>query len=88
MPSLFLLYFLNFLSYRYYNILVAQKVGDNLSPRTGRPKSDNPKGIELKARIDAETDRRIQEYCKKQNKTRTKVVRKGIDLVLANVCCR
>lgn len=83
MPSLFLLYFLNFLSYRYYNILVAQKVGDNLSPRTGRPKSDNPKGIELKARIDAETDRRIQEYCKKHNKTRTEVVREGIELVLA-----
>lgn len=85
MPSLFLLYFLNFLSYRYYNILVAQKVGDNLSLRTGRPRSED---IELKARFDAETDRRIQEYCKKQNKTRTKVVRKGVDLVLANVCCR
>lgn len=85
MPSLFLLYFLNFLSYRYYNILVAQKVGDNLSLRTGRPRSED---IELKAHFDAETDRRIQEYCKKQNKTRTKVVRKGIDLVLANVCCR
>ena len=54
-----------------------------MSPRTGRQRSDNPKGIELKARIDAETDKRIQEYCKRNNKTRTEVVREGIELVLA-----
>ena len=54
-----------------------------MSPRTGRTKSDNPKEIEVKARIDAETDRRIQEYCKKHSKTRTEVVREGIELVLA-----
>ncbi len=55
-----------------------------MSPRTGRPKSDNPKGIEIKARIDAETDRRIQEYCRTHGKTRTEVVREGIELVLAD----
>ena len=54
-----------------------------MSPRTGRPKSDNPKGIELKARIDAETDSKIQAYCKRHNKTRTEVVLEGIELVLA-----
>lgn len=53
-----------------------------MSPRTGRPKSDNPKGIEVKARIDAETDKRLQEHCEKHNKTRTDVVREGIELVL------
>ena len=68
---------------KYYNNFVARKVGGKLSPRTGRPKSDNPKEIEVKARIDAETDRRIQEYCKKHSKTRTEVVREGIELVLA-----
>ena len=62
--------------------IVAQKVGDAMSPRTGRPKSDKPKGIEVKARIDEETDRMLQEHCKKYNKTRTEVVRKGIELVL------
>ena len=60
------------------------KRGDDLSPRTGRPKSDNPKGIEIKARIDAGTDKRIQEYCKAHGKTRTEVVREGIELVLAD----
>lgn len=53
-----------------------------MSPRTGRPKSEKPKEIEVKARIDAETDKRLQEHCKKYNKTRTDVVREGIELVL------
>lgn len=62
--------------------IVAQKEGDCMSPRTGRPKSEKPKGIEVKARIDEETDKRLQEHCKKYNKTRTDVVREGIELVL------
>lgn len=53
-----------------------------MSPRTGRPKSEKPKEIEVKARIDEETDRRLQKYCQKYDKTRTDVVRKGIELVL------
>ena len=53
-----------------------------MPPRTGRPKTENPKAVEVKARVDQETDRRIQEYCKKHNVTRTEVVRKGIELVL------
>ena len=53
-----------------------------MSPRTGRPKSDNPKTVEVKARIDSTTNELLSEYCKKNNITRTEVVRKGIDLVL------
>lgn len=53
-----------------------------MSPRIGRPKSENPKYIEVKARIDAETDRRLKEYCNTHNKTRTDVVREGIELIL------
>lgn len=53
-----------------------------MSPRTGRPKAEKPKTIEVKARIDVETNRRISEYCKEHGVTRTEVVRKGIDLVL------
>lgn len=64
-------------------IIVARKVGEKLSPRTGRPKSENPKSIEVKARIDAETDERLQLYCEKHGKTRTDIVREGIELVLA-----
>jgi len=53
-----------------------------MSPRTGHPKSDKPKVIEVKARIDEETDKRLQEHCEKYSKTRTDVVREGIELVL------
>ena len=53
-----------------------------MSPRTGRPKADKPKTIEVKARIDAETDERLSQYCKDNNVTRTEVVRKGIGMVL------
>lgn len=53
-----------------------------MTPRTGRPKSDNPKNIEMRARVDQETARRVEEYCKKHNTNRTEVVRKGIELVL------
>lgn len=53
-----------------------------MSPRTGRPKSENPKEIEVKARIDKETNERLKMYCAKHNKTRTDVVREGIELIL------
>ena len=55
-----------------------------LSPRTGRPKSENPKDIDLKIRIDKETNQKILEYCKKHNITRVQAIRNGIDLILEN----
>lgn len=53
-----------------------------MSPRTGRPRVDNPKTIEVKARIDEETNKRLEEYCKKNQVSRTDVVRLGIEKVL------
>lgn len=53
-----------------------------MSPRTGRPKSDKPLIVEVKARIDVETNDKLVEYCKKNDMTRTEVVRKGIEMVL------
>ncbi|PKM61416.1 MAG: CopG family transcriptional regulator [Firmicutes bacterium HGW-Firmicutes-4] len=55
-----------------------------MTPRTGRPKSENPKTVEVKARIDVETNEALIEYCKKYNVTRTDVVRQGIRCVLDN----
>ena len=55
-----------------------------MSPRTGRPKIDNPKSISLKIRIDADTHR-AQDFKRlsKDNKlTKTEAVRKGIMLIL------
>lgn len=51
---------------------------------TGRPKSENPKSIEVKARIDVDTNIRLKKYCEEHNVNRTDVVRKGIELVISN----
>lgn len=53
-----------------------------MSQLKGRPKIDKPKTIEVKARIDEETNLKLEKYCKENSLTRTDVVRKGIDLVL------
>lgn len=53
-----------------------------MSAKIGRPKSENPKDITVKGRIDAETNERLKEYCEKHNMTITEVIRKGIDVVL------
>lgn len=53
-----------------------------MSPRTGRPKAEKPKTIEVKARIDEETNKRLVDYCEIHSTNKTEVVRKGIDMVL------
>lgn len=73
---------LDFLWHTNYNIIVAQKVGDKMSPKTGRPQAENPLTIEIKARIDKVTNDKLIKYCKENKVTRTDVVRKGIQLVL------
>ena len=49
-----------------------------MSPRTGRPKSDNPKSHDIKVRVDDETLKVLDDYCKRNNETRAKVIRKAI----------
>lgn len=48
----------------------------------GRPKAENPLTIEVKARIDKETNDKLVKYCKDKNVTRTDVIRKGIKLII------
>lgn len=50
--------------------------------RVGRPKSDKPKAIEVKARIDEETNKRLLDYCAQEGTTKTQVVREGINRIL------
>ncbi len=49
-----------------------------MSPRTGRPKSDNPKNIRLEVRLDQHTADILQECATKMNVTKTDVIVKGI----------
>lgn len=53
-----------------------------MSPQIGRPKAEKPLSIEVKARIDIDTNKKLVSYCNKNGMTRTEVVRKGIDMVL------
>lgn len=52
-----------------------------MSPRTGRPKSDNPKDIQLKIRADRQTIEDLDYCCKESNSTRSDVIRLGIQKV-------
>lgn len=53
-----------------------------MNAKIGRPKVDQPKTIEVKARIDKHLNQKLIEYCQKHNSTRTDVVRQGIEIVL------
>lgn len=53
-----------------------------MSPRTGRPKADNPKDVKYSIRLDAETERLLIEYCQKHNITKGEAIRQGIHLLL------
>ena len=51
-----------------------------MSPRTGRPKVDNPKDVKLTIRLDLETEKKLQEYCNVHNISRGEAIRQGIHL--------
>ena len=53
-----------------------------MNPKMGRPKSDNPKIIDLKVRIDKKTNERLLKFTEKHNTTRAEVIRKGLILML------
>ena len=56
-----------------------------MSPRTGRPKADNPKNHDIKVRIDEETNQAIICYAKRHNIARTEAIRRAIDMLLSHV---
>ena len=53
-----------------------------MSSKMGRPKSDNPKSIDVKVRIDDKTNERLQSYAQRKNVTRAEVIRRGINQIL------
>lgn len=52
--------------------------GDSVSPRTGRPKVDNPKEQRFTIRLDNITGQRLDDYCKSVGKKRAEVIREAI----------
>lgn len=53
-----------------------------MSPRTGRPKVENPLSVDVKVRLDSDTNEKLVEYCKENDVTRAEAIRKGIHLLI------
>lgn len=53
-----------------------------MSPRTGRPKSENPKDVRFSIRLDEQTFKRLQEYCESKGITVAQAIRQAIDQFL------
>ena len=49
-----------------------------MSPKTGRPKSENPKSNRVTVRIDDETMKTLNEYCLQENVEKAEAIRRGI----------
>lgn len=49
-----------------------------MSPRTGRPKSDNPKNVRLELRLTQNEARLLQECADRLNTSRTDIINQGI----------
>lgn len=56
-----------------------------MSPRTGRPKAENPKNIQVKFLADRETIADLDFCCEKLSKTKSDIIRMGIQKVKAEV---
>ena len=76
---------IDFLCTRVYNLSVHKKRGDTMSPRTGRPKAENPKDIQLKIRADRQTIVDLDHCCKKKGMNRSDIIRLGIQKVKQEV---
>ena len=50
----------------------------------GRPFSENPKSIKYSIRMDAETEQRLQAYCKRHDITKGEAIRRSLDLLFKN----
>ena len=49
-----------------------------MSPRTGRPKIDNPKNERITVRLDNETASILNQYCEQKKVEKAEAIRKGI----------
>ncbi len=56
-----------------------------MSPRTGRPKSDNPKSNPIHIRLDKETKEILEDYCNQEKIAKTEGIRRGIHRLKANI---
>ena len=53
--------------------------GDGMSPRTGRPVSDNPKSTRIEIRVTPEEKKEIMDYAKSHNISLLNLLKLGIE---------
>lgn len=53
-----------------------------MSPRTGRPKAENPKNIDVKVRFEEELNAKLLAYCERHGITRAEALRRGVKKLL------
>ena len=56
-----------------------------MSPRTGRPISDNPRQMRVETKMTVQELEKLDYCCKITGKTRSEIVRKGIDRIYAKL---
>lgn len=56
-----------------------------MSPRTGRPKSENPKGEFVGVRLDKETIEKLDAVAEERQTSRSEVIREGIQKVYSDM---
>lgn len=56
-----------------------------MSPRIGRPKSDNPKSNPIHVRLDDETRGILEDYCNQEQIAKTEGIRRGIHKLKSDI---
>ena len=56
-----------------------------MSPRTGRPKTDNPKSERVTVRLDSESLSTLKQYCKQEEIDKAEAIRRGIDKLKVDI---
>ena len=56
-----------------------------MSPQMGRPKAENPTSKQIMVRLDAETDRKLEELAEFFKEKKVAVVRRGIEKLYAEI---
>lgn len=64
----------------YIKIMLVQKGGENLTPRTGRP-TDDPKTLRVGIRLSEVESEKLDYCCEKLALSKTEVIKKGINKV-------
>lgn len=56
-----------------------------MSPRTGRPKSDNPKSERITVRLDSECSMTLNAYCEQEQVEKAEAIRRGISKLKSDI---